>query len=169
MGGWIHAPIPELCNAIQITGQIPSRFYIIHLHVSLSNNLSFNVTLNFHCLLLTLCNDGCSGVLNRAQALRLHVLQSSQNFAIRERCQNFAIRERCHTQLKNETMDGNQGDHVTFVWIWRRSKQRFSFCRTFHQFIEHHDADTVHRRTLLNPDVPFLKQADWYGLLGFEF
>ena len=36
---------------------------------------------------------------------------------------------------KNEIMNGNQGDHVTFVWSWRRCKQRLSFCRTFHPFI----------------------------------
>ena len=31
----------------------------------------------FHCLLLALCDDGCSGVLNRVHAQRLHVLPSS--------------------------------------------------------------------------------------------
>ena len=36
---------------------------------------------------------------------------------------------------ENEIMNGNQGAHVTFVWTWRRSKQRLSFCRTFHPFI----------------------------------
>ena len=51
----------------------------------------------------------------------------------------------------NEIMNGNQGDHVTFVWSWRRSKQRLSFCRTSHPFIQHHDADAVHRRTLRSP------------------
>ena len=83
--------------------------------------------------------------------------------------QTFAVpnRERCHTQLKNEIMNGNQGDHVTLVWTWRQSKQRLGFCHTFHQFIQHHDADALHRRTLRNPDVTLLIQAGWYGLLGF--
>ena len=49
-------------------------------------------------------------------------------------CDVFKMRERRHGQLKNEIMNGNQGDHVTFVWSWRRSKQRLSFCRTFHPF-----------------------------------
>ena len=98
----IHTPIPELCNAIQITGQMPFRFYIIHLHVNIS--ISFNVTLVFHCLLPALCDDGCSGVLNRVYAQRLYVLPSSQN---------LTTREQCHAQLKNEIMNGNQGDHVT--------------------------------------------------------
>ena len=40
---FIHTPIAELCNAIQITGQMPSRFYIIPLYDNLSNNISFNV------------------------------------------------------------------------------------------------------------------------------
>ena len=113
-----------------------------------SNNISFNVTLLFHCLLLALCDGGPSGVLNRVHAQRLCVLPSSQN---------FAIRERCHAQLKNEIMNGNQGDYVTFVWTWRRSKQRF--CCTFHQFIQHHDAAGVHGRKLRNPNVTLLKQA----------
>ena len=70
---------------------------------------------------------------------------------------------------KNEIMNGNQGDHVTFVWSWRRSKQRLSFWRTFHPFIQHHNADAVHRRTLRSPDVTLRTQAGWYGLSGFEF
>ena len=36
----IHTPIPELCNAIQITGQMPSRFYIIPSDVNSSTNIS---------------------------------------------------------------------------------------------------------------------------------
>ena len=82
-------------------------------------------------------------------------------------CDVFKMRERRHGQTKNEI--GNQGDHVTFVWSWRRSKQRLSFCRTFHPFIQHHDADAVHRRTLRSPDVTILTLAGWYGLSGFEF
>ena len=84
-------------------------------------------------------------------------------------CDVFKMRERRHGQMKNEIMNGNQGDHVTFVWSWRRSKQGLSFCRTFHPFIQHHDADALHRRTLRSPDVTLLTQAGWYGLSGFEF
>ena len=36
----IHTPLPELCNAIQITGQMPSRFYIIPSDINLSTNIS---------------------------------------------------------------------------------------------------------------------------------
>ena len=79
------------------------------------------------------------------------------------------MRERRHGQARNEIMNGNQGDHVTFVWSWRRSKQRLSFCRIFHPFIQHRDADAVHRRKLRSPDVTVLTQAGWYGLSGFEF
>ena len=50
-------------------------------------------------------------------------------------CEVFKMRERQHGQMKNEIMNGNQGDHVTLVWSWRRSKHRLSFCRTFHPFI----------------------------------
>ena len=48
---------------------------------------------------------------------------------------------------ENEIMNSNQGDHVNFVWTWRRSKQRFSFFNLFYQFIQHHDADGVYRHT----------------------
>ena len=41
------------------------------------------------------------------------------------------MRERRHGQMKNEIMNGNQGDHVTFVWSWRRCKQRLSFVAHF--------------------------------------
>ena len=41
--GWviicINQPIPELCNAIQIAGQMPSRFYIIPSDVNLGANI----------------------------------------------------------------------------------------------------------------------------------
>ena len=84
-------------------------------------------------------------------------------------CEVFKMRERHDAEIKNEIMNVNQGDHVTFVWSWRRSKQRLSFCRTFHPFIQHHDAGAVHRRTPRSPDVTLLTQARWYGLSGFEF
>ena len=76
-------------------------------------------------------------------------------------CEVFKMRERHHAQIKNEIMNG--------VWSWRRSKQKLSFCRTFHPFIQHHDADTAHRRTLRSPDVTLLTQAGWYGQSSSEF
>ena len=54
----------------------------------------------FDCLLLALYDDGCSGVLNRVI------------FTV---CDVFKMRERRHGQIKNEIMNGNQGDHVTCV------------------------------------------------------
>ena len=36
----IHPPIPELRNTIQITGQMPSRFYMMPSDVNLNNNIS---------------------------------------------------------------------------------------------------------------------------------
>ena len=100
----IHTPIPELCNAIQITGQMPSRFVIIPLHDNLSNSISWR-HINFHCLLLALCDNGCSGVLNRVHARRLHVLPSLKN---------VAIRERCHAQLRNENHERSPGRSCDF-------------------------------------------------------
>ena len=46
-----------------------------------------------------------------------------------------------------------------FVWSWCWSKKRLSFCRTFNPFIQHHDADAVHRLTLRSPDVTLLTQT----------
>ena len=65
---------------------------------------------------MALYDDGCSGVLNRVHAQLLHVLPSSL-FAMSSKClQNvFKMRERRHGQMKNEIMNGNQGDHVPFV------------------------------------------------------
>ena len=67
IGGWIHnnerqwlyihTPIAGLCNTIHITGQMPSRCYIIHLHVNLSNNVSTYDSLNF--TLISLPAAGC--------------------------------------------------------------------------------------------------------------
>ena len=37
---WTNTPIPESCNAIQITSQIPSLFYVILLHINVSNSMS---------------------------------------------------------------------------------------------------------------------------------
>ena len=91
-GSWLYVSIhqsPSLCNAIQITGQMPSRFYIIPYDVNLSANISvynsFITSYQFDWLLLALYDDGCSGVLNHVLAQRLHVLPSSL-FAMSTKC-----------------------------------------------------------------------------------
>ena len=85
----------------------------------------------------------------------------------------FKMRKRYLAQylnLKSWTVTGHHGDHMTFVLTCRRSKQRISFCRTFYPFIQHHDIDAVHRRTLRSPGCDTrLKQAGCYGLSGPEF
>ena len=66
-------------------------------------------------------------------------------------------------------MNGNQGDRVTFVSTWRRSKQRLSFCRTFQPLIQHTDAAHSDRRTT-KPRRHFLnRRVGIHALLGFEF
>ena len=85
-------------------------------------------------------------------------------------CDIFKMRERNQSTFNwNEIMNGNQGDHVTFVSTWRRSKQRLSFCRTFQPFIQprcraqwqtYHEAPTSH---FLN------RRVGIHGLPGFEF
>ena len=42
----IYAPIPELWKSIEITDQMPSRFYIIPLHVNLISKISFYNSFN---------------------------------------------------------------------------------------------------------------------------
>ena len=75
--------------------------FISYLYMSIWAKMHHLTSHQFlHCLLLALCDDGCSGVFKCVHTQRLHVLPSSQN---------FAIRERCHAQLKNEIMNGNQG------------------------------------------------------------
>ena len=152
IGGWIHNhdrtarviiysytnPRVVQCHSYHW----PNAFLLLYHTFTCQFNTSFDVTLIFHCLLLALCDDGCSGVFNRVHT---HVLPSSQNVTNRERCHS-------HLKKKSWTVTGS-----------------LSFCRTFHPFIQHHDADALHRRTLWNPDVTLLKQAGWYWLLGFEF
>ena len=159
IGGWIHiicihTPIPELCDAIQITSQMPfSLLYhtlwckFKHQHISLK--FIHNVTLiwlpaaGFIWRWLLWCFES-------------HARLAVAHAAIFIVCDVFQIRERHHAQIKNEIMDGYQGDHVTFVWSWCQSKQRLSFCCTFYPFIQHHDAHVLHRRTLWSPDVTLL-------------
>ena len=129
-GEWmrIHTLIPELCNANQITGQIPSRFYVIPLGVNWSINIwihhvNHNVTSIFGCLLLwfwiTYRHSGYT-------CCHLHC------------CEGFTMHERWHVKLKIEIKKANQSDHVTYVWTWRRRKQMFH--RAFRQFIRYKDA-----------------------------
>ena len=160
IGGWIHiitspsgrvilciyTPIPELCNAIKITGQMPSRFYIIPSDVNLSTNISSKFIYN-----VTLICLPAAGFVGRwsVWCFESRACAAVARAAIFIVCDVFKMRERRHGQRKNEIMNGNQGNHLTFVWSWRRSKQRLSFCRTFHPFIQHPDADAVHRRVRL--------------------
>ena len=72
---------------------------------------------------------------------------------------------------KREIMNGNQGDHVNFVWSCRRSKHRSSFCRTFHSFIQHRDADAVQRHTIHSeaPMLQFLHRRVGMGYQALSF
>ena len=40
-------------------------------------------------------------------------------------CEGFTVHDRYNAQLKSEMINGNRSDQVTFVWTWRRQKQRF--------------------------------------------
>ena len=79
-GGWIQnrEPVARLIlysytNPLAVWCHLdhrPNAFSLLYhiLNVNLSNNIPFNVTLIFHCLLVALCDDGCSSVLNRVNA-----------------------------------------------------------------------------------------------------
>ena len=89
----IHTPIPELCNAIQITGQIP-------LHISLK--FVYNV------ILIWLPAAGFA----RRWLLRCFESRARAAVALAAIlivCRVFKMRERRHGQTKNEIMNGNQG------------------------------------------------------------
>ena len=63
---------------------------------------------------------------------------------------------------------------VTRVIVWLLceygSKQaKIKFCRTFYPFMQHHDADAVHRRTLRSPMSHFLNRRVGMGFQALNF
>ena len=70
--------------------------------------------------------------------------------------------------MNDKIMISNQGVHVTLVWTWRLSKQRLSFFRTFHPFIQHHDVDAVAGRTPWDPMSHFLNRRVGMGCQAFR-
>ena len=85
----------------------------------------YNISLIFDCLLLALCNDGCSGVFNHMHVQWLLMLPSS---LLRRLHIVWTI---VHVELKNEIMNDNQSDHVIFVWTWHQRKQVCTFILHF--------------------------------------
>ena len=126
----LHTPIPELCNAILNTCQMPSRFYIIPSNVikTVYSPRSYGGPY------MQAKHAGvCSGVL----------------FELRARAARTCCH--CHLAVKNPIHDGKRGqlklpksheryhNVVMWHWIvykWRRSKQMLSFHRTFFNLLD---------------------------------
>ena len=156
----IHTPIFQLCNVNQITNAFLFWYHafkcdLVHPHIN--SWFSFNVALTFDCL-LALCGNDCSGdLIGRCTCCHLYYFEG------------LPIHGWWHSQTENKNPSSYKCDHVAYVWTWHRSKQRLSLYRTFRQFIQHHDVDALHRRTLWSPDVTLFIRVGWYALSGFEF
>ena len=128
----LHTPIPELCNTILNTCQMPSRFYIIPSNV---NKIQTHLLKPFiaRALMQAKHADVFSGVL----------------FELRARAARTCCH--CHLAVKNPIHDGKRGqlklpksheryhNVVMWHWIvykWRRSKQMLSFHRIFFNLLD---------------------------------
>ena len=127
-----HMPIPELCNAILNTCQMPSRFYIIPSNVNKSQT---------HLLKPFIVRD-----LMERHICRQNTLMFALVFCFELRARAARTCCHCHLAVKNPIHDGKRGQlklpksheryhNVVmwhwFVYKWRRSKQILSFHRTF--------------------------------------
>ena len=145
---------------------MPSRFYIIPFDVNLCTDISvYNPLITSHYY-FTACCWLCATMV--ALVFWIVCTRNGCTYCHIYCCEVLKRCKQYHTQMKNEIMSDIQSDHVTFVWTWHRSKQRLWSRRTFHPFIEHHDADTLYRRNLRSPEATLLKTAAWYGLPGVD-
>ena len=179
IGGWINNHEPDRASDYEsITNPrvvychsdhrpMPSRFYIIPFDVNLSTDISvFNPIITSHYYFAACCWL-CATMV--ALVFWIVCTRSGCTYCHIYCCEVLKSCKQYHAQMKNEIMSDIQSDHVTFVWTWHRSKQRLWSRRAFHPFIQHHDADTLYRRTLRSPEATLLKTAAWYGLSGVEF
>ena len=128
----LHTPIPELCNAILNTCQMPSRFYIIPSIVNKSQT---------HLLKPFIARD-----LMEGHICRQNMLMFALEFCSELRARAARTCCHCHLAVKSPIHDGKRGqlklpksheryhNVVMWHWIvykWRRSKQMLTFHRTF--------------------------------------
>ena len=135
----LHTPIPELCNAILNTCQMPSRFYIIPSNVNKSQT---------HLLKPFIARDLMESHIYRQNTLmfagvlfwtastcRPHVL------SLPSRCEKSdSWRQARSDKTANKSWTVPQCGHVTLnqwiVYKWPRSKQMLSFHRTFFNLLD---------------------------------
>ena len=165
IGGWIHnhERVARVIMYPYTNPQIPTNAFSLlyhtfwckftHQHINLK--LIYNVTLTSDCLSLALYDNGCSGVLNREHAQRLHVLPSP----LLRHLQNAWAKSMRSIEMKSWT--------VTRVIMWHlcqhgveASKDWVSVAHFNHLF------NTSMPRTVTDvprsPDVTLLKQTGWY-------
>ena len=133
----LHMPIPELCNAILNTCQIPSRFYFIPSNVNKSQT---------ELLKPFIARDLMEGHMCRQNTLMFALV-----FCFELRAHATCTCCHCHLAVKNPIHDGKRGqlklpkshdryhNVVMWHWIvykWRRSKQMLSFHRTFFNLLD---------------------------------
>ena len=172
IGGWIHNhervarvimypytnPRVVLCHSdhsLNAFSLLYHTFWCKFTHQHINLKLIYNVTLTSDCLSLALYDNGCSGVLNREHAQRLHVLPSP----LLRHLQNAWAKSKRSIEMKSWT--------VTRVIMWHlcqhgveASKDWVSVAHFNHLF------NTPMPRTVTDvprsPDVTLLKQAGWY-------
>ena len=134
---YLYTPIPELCNAILNTCQMPSRFYIIPSNVNKSQT---------HLLKPFIVHDLMEGHICRQNTLMFALV-----FCFELRVCAARTCCHCHLAVKNPIHDGKRGQLKLprsyaryhnevmwhwFVYKWRRRKQMLSFHRTFFNLLD---------------------------------
>ena len=94
----IHTPIPDLCNAIQITGLMFSRFYIITSDVNLRTNILVWNSFITSYWYLTACCWLCTTMV--ALVIWITCARSSCTCCHLHCYEVFKMREQYHAQLK---------------------------------------------------------------------
>ena len=166
----LHTPIPELCNAILNTCQMPSRFYIIFSNVNKSQT---------HLLKPFLARDLMEGHIYRQNTLMFALVFC---FELRARAARTCCH--CHLAVKNPIHDGKRGQlklpkkswtvpqcgHVTLNCVQMASKQpNVEFLSHIFQFTRLHGVAVIQGLTFQDSVVTLFKSARWYVLSGTGF
>ena len=177
IGGWIHNhervarvimypytnPRVVLCHS----DHRPNAFSLLyhtfwckftHQHINLKS--IYNVTLKSDCLSLALYDNGCSGVLNREHAQRLHVLPSP----LLRHLQNAWAKSKRSIEMKSWTVTCdicvNMASKQAKIEFLSHISTIYSTPRCRAQWQTYPEAPTSH---LLN------RRVGIHGLSGFEF
>ena len=167
----LHTPIPELCNAILNTCQMPSRFYIIPSNVNKSQTHSLKPfivrdRMEGHTSMQAKHADVCSGVLFWTACTRFpHVL------SLPSRCQKSdSWRQARSVKTAKKSWTVPQCGHVTLSCIQMASKQaNVEFSSYIFQFTRLHGVAVMQGLSFRDSLVTLFKSARWYVLSGTEF